>query len=151
MITNFQRTADWLAACNKTPCNATHLSVAIGVHLEEICELLQTIRIHEDNSTAHALRQSIFALAYVSTELKAGRNTAYIPEQLRVPALDALCDSEVTGNGVAYLAGFSKPEADRRVLAANDDKLIDGKPVILPGGKIGKRDGWTAPNLEDLV
>lgn len=69
----------------------------------------------------------------------------------RIEALDALCDSEVTGNGVAYLAGFDKQGADMAVLASNDAKLIDGKPVILPGGKIGKPDGWKAPDLSGFV
>ncbi|MGL4831112.1 MAG: hypothetical protein ACRCWS_00815, partial [Propionibacteriaceae bacterium] len=69
----------------------------------------------------------------------------------RIEALDALCDSEVTGNGVAYLAGFDKRSADMAVLSSNDAKLVDGKPVILPGGKIGKPDGWKAPDLSGFV
>jgi hypothetical protein len=60
-------------------------------------------------------------------------------------------DIEVTGNGVAYLAGFDKCEADQAVLASNEAKLIDGKPVILPGGKIGKPEGWKAPDLARFV
>lgn len=69
----------------------------------------------------------------------------------RIEALDALCDSEVTGNGVAYLAGFDKRGADLAVLASNDAKLVDGKPVILPGGKIGKPPNWQAPDLSGFV
>jgi len=37
------------------------------------------------------------------------------------------------------------------VLDSNDAKLVDGKPVILPGGKIGKPEGWKAPNLSMFV
>jgi len=77
--------------------------------------------------------------------------TASIPKGRRAEALDAICDSEVTGNGVAYLAGFDKRGADQAVLASNDAKLVDGKPVILPGGKIGKPEGWKAPNLLGFV
>ena len=62
-----------------------------------------------------------------------------------------MCDREVTGNGVAFLAGMDKDGADQAVLAANDAKLVDGKPVILPGGKIGKPAGWTPPNLAPFV
>lgn len=51
----------------------------------------------------------------------------------------------------AYLAGFNKPLADWAVLAANDAKLVDGKPVILEGGKIGKPEGWKPPDLSAYV
>ena len=66
------------------------------------------------------------------------------PSKMRV-------SSEVTGNGVAYLAGFDKRGADQAVLASNDAKLVDGKPVIMPGGKIGKPEGWKAPDLSGFV
>lgn len=59
----------------------------------------------------------------------------------KAEALDALCDMELTGNGIAYLAGFNKVDADQAVLDSNDAKLVDGKPVILPSGKIGKPEG----------
>ena len=65
--------------------------------------------------------------------------------------LDALCDREVTGNGVAYIAGFDKDAADQAVLASNESKLEDGKPVILPGGKIGKGKHYAAPDLRAFV
>jgi hypothetical protein len=35
--------------------------------------------------------------------------------------------------------------------AAQGAKLVDGKPVILEGGKIGKPAGWTAPDLRGFV
>ena len=69
----------------------------------------------------------------------------------RIEALGALCDCEMAGNGVAYLAGFDKRSADQAVLESNDAKLVDGKPVILAGGKIGKPEGWKAPDLSGFV
>lgn len=41
--TNFDRTAAWLKACGKEQLNPAHLSVQIGVHFEEIVELLECI------------------------------------------------------------------------------------------------------------
>jgi len=90
-------------------------------------------------------------LKWFATKLKKREQFVYIPTHLRVEALDALCDTEVTGNGVAYMAGFKKVAADELVLASNDAKLVDGKPVILEGGKIGKPEGWKAPDLRELV
>ena len=54
-------------------------------------------------------------------------------------------------NGIAFLAGFDKDGADQAVLASNDAKLVDGKPVLLEGGKIGKPEGWKPPDLSAYV
>ena len=91
------------------------------------------------------------ALEQMATKAKRREIHIGIPESRREDALGALCDAEVTGNGVAYLAGFDKPGADRAVLASNDAKLVGGKPVLLEGGKIGKPADWRAPDLRPFV
>ena len=149
LVTNYQRTAAWLHACGKTP-NAQNLSVGIGVHLEECCELLATLRVDSDG-WQRVLERAVTDLQDLATEIKKGKRIAHIPNHLRAEALDALCDIEVTGNGIAYLAGFNKDAADVAVLDSNDAKLVDGKPVLMPGGKIGKPAGWAAPILKTFV
>ena len=57
----------------------------------------------------------------------------------------------MTGNGIAYLADMDKEGADQAVLDANDAKLVGGKPVILPGGKIGKPEGWKPADISGFV
>ena len=148
-ISNFERTAAWLKACGKVPGPAA-LSVQIGCHLEEFIEFLMCVDF-DSAEDAESLERSVADLLRVANGLKKGLVMAGINPSDRIEALDALCDSEVTGNGVAYLAGFDKQAADMAVLASNDAKLVDGKPVILPGGKIGKPDGWKAPDLSGFV
>ena len=150
--TNFERTAAWLKACGKKPVAAA-LSVQIGCDFEEKAEFFSCIELDDghDRSVQDRLRNIVHELNSLGHLLKKGLITASIPKGRRAEALDAICDSEVTGNGVAYLAGFDKRGADQAVLASNDAKLVDGKPVILPGGKIGKPDGWNAPNLSGFV
>lgn len=148
-MTNYNRTADWLAACGKQPGPET-LSIQIGCDLEETAELLRCLRVSKEG-WARLLERLVIDIESLGAELKRGQLMAHFPAHLRADALDALCDREVTGNGVAYLAGFDKPAADAAVLASNDAKLVDGKPVILPGGKIGKPAGWQAPNLKPFV
>lgn len=148
-MSNFDRTAHWLQACGKTPSEAA-ASVQIGCHIEEVNELLSCIRTDKEGY-AKLLTRCIDDLEWFASKLKSGDSLAYIPPHLRADALDALCDGEVTGNGVAYLLGMDKPGADDVVLDSNEAKLIDGKPVILPGGKIGKPPGWQAPHLEPFV
>ena len=148
-MTNYQRTANWLKACGKEP-TIDNLSVQIGVHLEEFCELLACLR-SDSEGYGKLLERTRTDLEWFAGKLKRREQFVYIPIHLRTDALDALCDSEVTGNGVAYLAGFDKDAADQEVLASNESKLEDGKPVILPGGKIGKGAQYKAPELRGFV
>ena len=146
---NFERTAAWLKACGKVPGPAA-LSVQIGCHIEEFLEFLLCVDF-DSAEDAESLERSVADLLRVANGLKKGLIMASINPSDRVEALDALCDSEVTANGVAYLAKMNKPGADHAVLDSNDAKLVDGKPMILEGGKIGKPVGWVAPDLRGFV
>jgi predicted HAD superfamily Cof-like phosphohydrolase len=148
-MSNYQRTANWLNACGKTP-NDTGLSVQIGCHIEEFCEFLKVLR-SDSEGYAKLLDRTRLDLEWYASKLKRQEQFVYIPVHMRTDALDALCDTEVTGNGVAYMAHFDKEAADELVLTSNEAKLVDGKPVILEGGKIGKPEGWKAPDLRHLV
>lgn len=148
-MTNYQRTANWLKSCGKEP-SIDNLSVQIGVHLEEFCELLACLR-SDSEGYGKLLERTRTDLEWFAGKLKRREQFVYIPIHLRTDALDALCDSEVTGNGVAYLAQFDKDAADQEVLASNESKLEDGKPVILEGGKIGKGKDYKEPNLRGFV
>jgi predicted HAD superfamily Cof-like phosphohydrolase len=149
-LSNFQRTAQWLERCGKVRSNRLHLSVQLGCHLEEVVELLETLEFNEHfyNRTLEMVK---IDLGYLGKLLKNNVAEARVKPQQREQLLDAICDSEVTGNGVAYLAGFDKDGADGAVLDANDAKLVDGKPVLLPGGKIGKPEGWRPPDLSLFI
>jgi predicted HAD superfamily Cof-like phosphohydrolase len=148
-LNNYERTARWLKACGKEP-SPEGLAVQIGVHIEEFVEFLRTLRT-DSEGYAKLLDRTSIDLDWYAGKLKRGEQSVYIPTHLRVDALDALCDTEVTGNGVAYMAGFDKPSADQAVLESNEAKLVDGKPVILEGGKIGKPPNWKAPELRGFV
>lgn len=149
MQTNFDRVAHWLTAAGKEP-NAKNLATQVGCHFEEFTELLTCITVTSPTGAMpNVLVEAKMILDMVAQGLKSGDFGVEIYD--REGALDALCDADVTGNGIAYLAGMDKNRADKKVLDANDDKFVDGKPLILEGGKIGKRPGWTAPSLADCV
>lgn len=149
-MSNYQRTADWLKACGKEPSDA-NLSLQIGCHIEEFIEFLDCLEVRGETLPIEVIGAASGALEEFAKDLKSGEAQARITGERRVLALDALCDCEVTGNGVAYLAGFNKIGADEAVLASNEAKLVDGKPVLKPGGKIGKPEGWQAPDLTQYV
>ena len=148
-MSNFKRTAKWLEACGKEP-TPENLSVQIGCHIEEFCEFIKTLRT-DSEGYAKLMDRTRLDLEWFGSKLKRGDEMVYIPQHHRPEALDALCDTEVTGNGIAYLAGFNKEFADEAVLQSNEAKLVDGKPVILEGGKIGKPEGWRPPELKIYV
>jgi predicted HAD superfamily Cof-like phosphohydrolase len=149
MGNNFLRTRRWLQNCGKEP-SPENLSVQIGCHIEEMCEFLRTLEC-VDMLASKDLRNAIHDLEYIGSLAKSRTKMIVFKEGAREAALDALCDADVTGNGVAYLAGMNKALADLMVLKAHDEKLVDGKPVILPGGKIGKPEGWKPPDLSPYV
>lgn len=149
MQTNFQKTSEWLRRAGKVPGDAAAISVQIGVHLEEFAEFIDSI-----DSTSLAFAGELVDLTTliknIAGEIKRRDRTVYIADPLA--CLDALCDTDVTGNGVAYLAGFNKDGADDEVHRSNFSKFnADGSPVILPGGKVGKSELYTPPNLDPYL
>ena len=90
-----------------------------------------------------------FHLEACAEVLKRGLATVEIHD--RAAALDALCDMDVTGNGVACLAGFEKTEGDWRTIKSNESKFVDGKAVFTEGGKITKGPHYEPADYSDLV
>lgn len=71
-----------------------------------------------------------------------------------VDQLDALVDLTYVVLGTAYLHGFDFNEAWRRVHAANMAKVRAASEVDSKRGSaydVVKPEGWTAPDLSDLV
>lgn len=151
-MTHYQRTAAWLAACGKQVGNQEHFSVQLGCHIEEsVVELFQAIETNLNDLQFGEVFSALQTLHGLSLSLKSGAVQARVADGQRVAFLDALCDSEVTGNGLAYLAGMDKDGADQAVLASNESKLEDGKAVFHPGGKIAKGKHYAAPDLSPFI
>jgi len=151
-MSNYQRTAAWLSACGMQAGNEAQFSAQFGCDLEEFIEGLACIELNLPPEGMDEAGAAIGLLAHVATLLKKGAIHARIVEGKRAEFLDAICDREVTGNGLAYLAGFDKDGADEAVLDSNDAKLVDGKAVFVPGTKkIAKPEGWVAPDLTPYV
>lgn len=147
-MTNFQRTANWLRACGRRPGDDP--SAQIGCAIEEFSELVGQLSTG-DALVARKLIEASLMLTELGNILKKNPGSVYIHERFRVDALDALCDIEVTLNGIAYMCSMNKELADLAVLASNDSKLEDGKAVILEGGKIGKGRDYQPPDLKPYV
>lgn len=147
----FARAARWLSIAGKEVGNQDFVNVQFGVFLEEISETLSTVSIRSGTGLTHSTLEEIsFILRGVANMLKAGG--ADVVVENRAEMLDGLCDIEFSGNGLAFALGMNKVVADRRTCDSNDSKFNpDGTPVILPGGKVGKADGWAPAVYDDLV
>lgn len=126
--------------------DARAFNVQLGCHLEEVAEMLDTLKIKADvfgqDTTVPAL---LFSLA---TALKTGDVAADITD--REALLDSLADQIVTAVGVGHCAGMDVPCATEIVDRSNWSKFVDGEPVFDANGKIAKPDTYQAPNLRGL-
>jgi hypothetical protein len=146
----FARTAMWLAAAGREVGNKEHLSAQVGCHIEEFVEFIRELSLTSSTGiTIAGLQEVAFHLEACAEVLKRGLATVEIHD--RAAALDALCDMDVTGNGVAYLAGFKKPAGDWRTIESNYSKFVDGQAVFSEGGKIQKGPNFQPADYSDLV
>ena len=131
-----------------------NFNTQLGVHLEEIVEMMDTLRFyapHFQGGTISgkeiSLRNKLHVLA---EDLKSGVVKAVIED--RVEFLDALADQIVTAAGSGYMAGVNVPVALARVNASNFSKFDDnGMPLFDANGKIKKGPNYVKVTLEDLV
>lgn len=145
---NYDRVSNWLKVAGKVPSGES-FSVQSGVMFEEMAEFFESVYFADRLDGNVALQIVADALHKIGNELK--KNGRQLGIKDRVACLDALCDIDVTLNGVAFLADFDKNGADDEVLNSNDSKFVDGKAVILPGGKIGKGPNYVEPDLSKFV
>lgn len=62
-----------------------------------------------------------------------------------------LADLVYVAYGTAIALGINLDEALRRVHESNMTKLVDGKPVLRPDGKVLKGPHYQAPDMEGVV
>lgn len=147
----FARAARWLSIAGKNVGDQEFVNCQFGVFLEEISEALSAVSIRSGTGLTHSTLEEIsFILRGVANTLKAGG--ADVVVENRAELLDGLCDIEFSGNGLAFALGMNKPVGDILTCNSNDSKFNpDGTPVILPGGKVGKAEGWAPAVYDDLV
>ena len=147
-MNNAQHTENWLRACGKE-VGLKNASTQLGCILEEVAELLNELYVNEI-STSEQITDALSALTKLAATFKRGEDRLQGRGDSE-SIVDALADIKVTVDGFAYLAGLDIQKADAITIEANNRKLIDGKPVILDGGKIGKPAGWIAPDYSECV
>jgi len=131
----------WFELAVPTPTDKNR-AVQLGVHFEEVGEMLQTLPTHHP-----CLRDD---LADVANGYKK-RHEVNGEDVDRTELLDALCDQIVTAVGVAHMFGMDIEGALAEVTRSNWSKFVDGKPMFDANGKIAKPPSYSKPDLTLFV
>jgi len=125
-----------------------NIQVQLGVHFEEVVEMLYEIHTNDETTLVHLLkaRQAMSDLAML---LKKNNATISVPN--RVAMLDAICDQLVTATGSAYMMGMDPIAGLDEVNRSNWSKFVDGEPVFNSDMKITKGPEYTKPILDPFV
>ena len=138
-------TVNWFKAAVPEP-TVKAFQVQLGVHFEEVAEMLDNPIFHNCPGAGDAL-EAILVLAEL---LKKSENQVVsIPhgQKQRTDLLDSIADQIVTNVGVAHMAKMDVVGAYHKVSLSNWSKFIDDKPVFSATGKIAKGQYYSPPNL----
>lgn len=138
------KTAEWFKQALPAPDNKI-LSVQLGCHIEEFCELLESFYLNDEAEGEGVVDLAFHYLSIAADALKRGES--HITGIDELPMLDALADGIVTAAGLAYMQGMDIEGALGEVNRSNFSKFEDGQPVFLDGGKIGKGRDYSPPEL----
>ena len=137
------RTDEWFQKAIPSP-TAKNFQVQVGVHCEEVAEMLETF--DTDEPTAKLL----LSLAYEAIK-QLGEHLKSSPPSLRVSnpmeCLDALCDQLVTATGIGHMADYDVPLALAEVNESNFSKFVNGEPVFDANMKVMKGPNYFKPDL----
>lgn len=130
--------------------------VQIGVHLEEIAEMLEVLEKITMTPKARKLfseaRQAMEAIAIATKESAVTIDLQLLNKEAEILLMDSIIDQAVTGIGMCTYLQQDYEGAFEEVTQSNWSKFTkEGKPIFLENGKIGKSPEYRKPNLEPYV
>ena len=142
-----QNTVSWFQKAVPNPTDK-NMRVQLGVHLEEIAELLEEA-FTNDHTTMNHLAQTRKWLTYLSNHLKQTSASVVFPD--REATLDAICDQLVTGAGLGHMMSMDVVGALDDVNFSNWSKFVDGEPIFDENKKIKKGPMYRKPELSPFI
>lgn len=129
--------------------NAKVANVQMGVHFEEVVEMLVELKGTNADSE-DAVQAALAAVKDLAEGLKSGVYSVNVIDRVRL--LDALIDQIVTSTGVGYMLDMRVGAGLTEVNGSNFSKFDDdGQPIFLPNGKIGKGPNYRKADLTGMV
>lgn len=141
------KTLAWFEKAVRQP-NSKNLHTQVGVHLEEVNEMLMEISTPV-LQTQQYLDRAKTALHALSTHLKSSDNVIIIAD--REKYLDALCDQIVTATGCAHMSRLNILGAMDEVNRSNFSKFVNDEPIFNENMKVMKGPAYTEPDLAHFV
>ena len=138
------RTEEWFEKVFPTP-TIKNVAVQIGVHFEEVAEMLDALGLPSQELHTTAL------------DLKEGNYTDFLENQLanenvRHQVLDALGDQQVTLVGSAHTMGMNLLGALDEINKSNFTKFDENEnPIYNEFGKVAKSERYVPPNLTPFI
>ena len=149
-LSTIRQIKSWFESAVPKP-NAKNIHAQLGVHMEEVGEMLETLR---DAGSTFPVREQlglcVDVVDFTQRQLKAYTGGAEIALQDldRTALLDSLADQIVTSVGVAHMLGMDIEGALNEVACSNDSKFgANGKPIFNDQMKIMKGPGYYPPDL----
>jgi len=130
---------EWFEKAVPEPTDKSR-AVQIGVHFEEVDEMLTAVNGHSTGSVDE-----------YSWWYKTQSEGLHLNDVDRLELLDSLCDQIVTAIGVAYMFNLDIEKGLAEVIRSNNSKFVDGSPVFDANGKIAKPDTYSKPELKGFV
>ena len=130
--------------------------IQIGVHLEEIAEMLEVLeKLARTNKTRKLFSDARQAMGNVAVATKNSPLTidlALLDKEAEIQLLDSIVDQAVTGIGICTFLNQDYEGALEEVTCSNWSKFTkEGKPIFLENGKIGKSANYVKPNLKPFL
>jgi predicted HAD superfamily Cof-like phosphohydrolase len=150
--TDLQYTFEWFCeAYRDRPSTNNNLHTQLGVHFEEIAELMRTINSNGSNVLTISLLGAMYKAAHnLAEHLKKNSDVIWIVN--REEYLDALCDQIVTAVGCGYHAKMAIVGAFAEVNRSNFSKFDDnGKAVLDENLKVAKSSNYRRADLTPFV
>ncbi len=125
-------------------------SVQMGVHFEEVGEMLDCITGQSDEQYSLVLNARDYIKALGEDMKKNPTGYSVLPAD-RQEMLDALCDQIVTATGTGVFLGMKIEPALDHVDDSNWSKFVDGRAIFDTNGKIAKGPDFFRPDLSIYI
>ena len=146
---SIEKIVSWFQRATPEP-TWTNFNVQLGCHLEELAEMLRTLKGDDEFSESHLaiLTQTISKYA---DSFKSANLSVALSNENRVEFLDGVLDQIVTVTGLAVYQQMQVVEALDEVADSNESKFENGKPLRDENQKIIKGKDYYKPQLEWFV
>lgn len=148
--TDIDKTYQWFREVYPDASNK-NLHTQLGVHFEEIAEMMKTINSNGNNIQTLSLLAAVWHATHnLAEHLKKNGDVIWITN--RVEYLDSLCDQIVTAVGCGHHAHMNVTGAFAEVNRSNFSKFDDnGKAVLDENLKVAKSSNYRRADLTPFI